>query len=222
MTIEELVKYYPRLYHMAESGTWDSIRRHGLLSTNALLELFDITGDLRRQLSSEHRRECVFINHPKHGWAVIRDQKPMRESFLRDRLDDGLTPAQWYETLNQRVFFWVNPVRLNRLLGARPYRRKQHCVLTLNTADLLRDHADQVTLCPINSGCTLFNAPRRGLTTFQRIGDYPFDRWRAQRGKREAVVEFVVDHAVRNAADYVLRVEERKADQLISTVFERQ
>lgn len=43
VTPEELANLYPRLYHMAEPGSWESIRRYGLLSTSSLLSLFEIT-----------------------------------------------------------------------------------------------------------------------------------------------------------------------------------
>jgi hypothetical protein len=52
-----------------------------------------------------HRPESVTITHPAYGSAVIRDQKPMRDSALLKCLDKGLTPADWYRTLNRRVFF---------------------------------------------------------------------------------------------------------------------
>jgi len=50
MTNEQFCQHYPCLYHMAEAGTWDSIKKLGLLSTLALTELFEITGDEKRKL----------------------------------------------------------------------------------------------------------------------------------------------------------------------------
>jgi hypothetical protein len=47
---KDLIGRSPRLYHMAEADTWDSIREHGLLSTSALLDLFEIKGDVKRIL----------------------------------------------------------------------------------------------------------------------------------------------------------------------------
>ncbi|MGH7969145.1 MAG: DUF7002 family protein, partial [Limisphaerales bacterium] len=96
MTHNELLQYYPRLYHMAEAGTWPSILKHGLLSTTALLDLFEVPAAQRKQIESTHRPECVTIAHPVHGSAVIRDQKPMRESTLLTCLV-GIKPFQWYE-----------------------------------------------------------------------------------------------------------------------------
>src|SRR5689334_13986459 len=106
ITPEQFAAHYPRLYHMAEAGVWPSIERHGLLSTTALLDLFEVNGNQRRAIQSEHRPESVTITHPQHGSAVIRDQKPMREGALRKCLRE-MSPQQWYEMLNGRVFLWV-------------------------------------------------------------------------------------------------------------------
>ena len=38
---------WPRLYHMAEAGSWPSIKERGLLSTTALLDLFELEGESR-------------------------------------------------------------------------------------------------------------------------------------------------------------------------------
>src|SRR6185436_11524880 len=100
------VSRFPRLYHMAEAGSWPSIERHGLLSTTALLDLFEIKGAEREALELQHRPESVEIRHPRHGVAIIRDQKPLREKSLKQALQDGLAPRDWYRILNEKVFFW--------------------------------------------------------------------------------------------------------------------
>ena len=43
----DLVRIYPRLFHMAEDGSLTSIQAHGLLSTTALLDLYEIGGPVR-------------------------------------------------------------------------------------------------------------------------------------------------------------------------------
>jgi uncharacterized protein DUF7002 len=109
-----------------------------------------------------------------------------------------MTPREWYETLNRRVFFWVDRKRLIKLLGERAYRDRPHLVLELDTAELLLRYENDVTLSAINSGATFaMNPDPRGPGTFRRIGDHP-------RGK--AVVEVAVDYAVPEAADLTLRV----------------
>src|SRR5689334_2573014 len=106
MKADELVRYFPNLYHMAEDGSWSSIRRHGLLSTSALLDLFEVSGTARASIESRRRPGSVEITHPIHGTVVIRDQAPISDAALTRCLID-MEPRQWYELLNDRVFFWL-------------------------------------------------------------------------------------------------------------------
>ena len=203
---------------MAESGTWNSIKLHGLLSSQALVDLFEINGDERRKILEDHRPESIAISHPKHGHAVIRDQKPMRDSALFKCLNDGLTPTDWYQILNKRVFFWLTEERLLRLLGARAYRSKAHCILTIDTAKLLAKHSARVMLCHINSGSTIFRPQPRGNNTFKTIAEYPFEEWIEKRGVPNAVVELVVDYSVPDIRDFILRVDERCGATLVQQI----
>jgi hypothetical protein len=67
---------------MAEAGRWPSIARHGLLSTSALLDLFEVHGARRGELEAQHRPESVTLRHPRHGLTVVRDPKPMDDRGL--------------------------------------------------------------------------------------------------------------------------------------------
>ena len=57
MDPERLASRYPVLFHMAESGSWESIRECGLLSTSALLDLFEVEGGERITIESTRRPE---------------------------------------------------------------------------------------------------------------------------------------------------------------------
>ncbi len=206
ITIDELSSRFPRLYHMAAQGGWPGIERHGLLSTGALLDLFEIEGVQREEIESQHRPECVTICHPKIGTAVIRDQKPMHDAGLKRALMDGLTPRDWYRILNKKVFFWLTCDRLQRLIGARAYRDKRQTVIVLDTRLLLERHSEKVVLSPMNSGCTKPFPHARGKTTFLPLTEYPFSE-RLSRGL-EPVVELAVDHGVEDISELALRVEE--------------
>jgi hypothetical protein len=197
LDLERLISRYPTLYHMAEDESWESIRRHGLLSTSALLDRFEVEGEERFAIESARRPEIVRVEHPEHGVALVRDNKPMHEKALERSLVD-MTPREWYEHLNRRVFFWVQCKRLLKLLGARAYRDRPHLVLEVDTAALLERHAERVSLSPINSGATFALGPApRGPNTFRRIAEHPEDR---------SIVELSVDYAVPDAADFVLSV----------------
>jgi hypothetical protein len=218
MTLDQLVLHYPRVYHMANAGTWDSMRQRGLLSTTALLDLFEITGHQRYQIESCHRPGSVEICHPQHGVAIIRDQAPMRESAL-ERCLEGVSLRAWYELLNRRAFFWVTEARVETLLGARLYRNQEHAVLTIDTASLLARHADRVTLSPINSGNTLYNPPSRGLHTFRSIADYPFEERRRMRGLANAIAELAVDYSVPDLCNHTVIVERRRGMEVLEQLF---
>jgi hypothetical protein len=208
VTMGELYARYPRLYHMAAAGSWPRIEGHGLRSTTALLDLFEIRGTHRDRIESQHRPESITIEHRTHGIAVIRDQKPMSDSGLIRALpeEDGLTPSDWYRILNKKVFFWLTPERLQRLVDAKAYRNQRQTVIVLDTRKLLTRHSDNILLSPINSGCTKPFPHSRGVATFMRIEEYPFaDRLRR---RLEPIVELAVDYLVPNVASLTVHVRE--------------
>jgi hypothetical protein len=205
LTIDYLVDRYPRLYHMAEEGSWQSIQRHGLLSTSALLDLFGVSQPERAAIESARRSASVEICDAVHGTAWIRDNKPINETVLRRTLV-GMTEAEWYRTLNRRVFFWLSTARLDRLRGAPAYRDRQHDILVLDTRLLFERHSERVELSPLNSGAVhpSANYPR-GTMTFSSVVDYPWQT-RVQVAPSEPIVELTVLHSVPDAGDIVLEV----------------
>ena len=210
MRTEALAARHPVLYHMAEDGSWPSIQRQGLRSTSALLDRFEVGGERRFGIESARRPETVRLHHPEHGTALVRDNKPMLESALL-RCLTGMTPREWYEHLNRRVFFWTDEKRLRKLLGARAYRDRPHLVLEVDTAELLRRHARSVTLSPINSGATFtMNPAPRGPETFRPIADHPTDK---------PVVELAVDYAVSDIAELTLSVSRWWRDEKLEEVW---
>ena len=202
---------------MAEKGSWSSIKKLGLLSTTALLDLYEINGKERRQIESQWRKESVTIRHPKYGEAVIRDQKPLHEGAL-EKLIDGMSTKEYYQLLNRKTFFWVRKERLVSLLGARAYRGKAHDVLTVDTGSLVAGHLNEITLSPINSGA-IFGSGRRGAHTFSTISDYHYLDMVKKKGE-DAVVELAVDYAVTDIAEFTIRVEEWKENHPLNTIWE--
>jgi len=191
---------------MAEDGSWDSISKRGLLSTSSLLDLYEIDETARFPIESAHRPESVTISCAGLPDAVIRDQKPMSDSALEKCLTDGLTPSEWYQILNGKVFFWLSKQRLRGLLGARAYRAFPQTVITLDTTSLVNAHNKKILLSPINSGSTIMKPQPRGNGTFRSIKDYPFEHWRTKRSRRNAVAELVVPGAVEDIMDHVIAV----------------
>ncbi len=191
VTPEDLADTYPLLYHMADAGSWESIRTHGLLSTSSLLDLFEINGKERRDIENARRPESIEITNPKHGRAVVRDQKPLSESKLAKSLS-GCSVPEWYRLLNKHVFFWLTKSRLQTLLCARAYRDTPHIVFTIETLPFVKRYEDQIVLSPMNSGNTQPFAHPRSPAIFKRLRDYPFED-RAKYGDHYQVVELAVE-----------------------------
>ena len=192
---------------MADDGTWPSIASHGLMSTRALVNLFDPPEDIRRSLLEQVRRTSTTLNHPSYGTVVVRDQGPLK--FLDRCLTTGTTPQDFLNELNGRVFFWLSRDRLERLLNGRRYRSRPQTVIHVDTKRLLRVYGDRVQLAPYNTGSMhVPSAPKRGADVFVDLNAYPYETWRKKRGARgDAVVELTVPDAVPDIADLVIRVE---------------
>ena len=216
--LEELLRYCPTLYHMAERGSWPSIRDAGLLSTSALLDLYSVEGRARSRIERAHRPACIEITKQDMPRAVIRDQIPMSDSGLRRCLPSRMSPADWYEILNRKVFFWFSEERLHKLTGARAYRDREHDVLVVNARSLIETHWTSVWFCPINSGCTKPVARRRDESVFARIEDYPYSYWRTKRKRTDRVVEVAVDYAVPDIREHVRQVVVKRGTDIVSVI----
>lgn len=200
-----IAKRWPFLYHMAEEGSWEGIKRFGLRSTSALLNLYGIEGPQREAIEAARRPESVMIDHPDYGPAWIRDNKPINETVLRRTLV-GMTEAEWYRTLNGRVFFWLTEQRLDRLRKAPPYRDRRHDILVVSTERVLARFEDVVELSPLNSGAVHPGANyTRGVGTFARISEYPW-RERCRVSPNEPIVELTVPYLVDDLTSVIVEV----------------
>jgi hypothetical protein len=211
VTQQDLWTRYPTLFHMAEAGSWPSIKRHGLLSTKSLLELFAINGKQKTEIMTRRRPTSVVIEHPVHGRAVIRDQKPLSEAKLAACLLDGLTTAQWLRMLNTKVFFWVAPERLRDLRRARAYRQYRQLVLRVDARKLIEAYSKQIVLSDRNTGTTSPFAHPRGRMTFVPIS----------RSGRRRVVELAIEGGVPDIRKYVIRADEMGGPEGEVVLFER-
>lgn len=218
----EIIKLYPHVFHMAELGSWEGIRRHGLLSTEALADLFELDGASRRSLLSRHRSDAVALEDEELGTVLVRDQIPMSDKGLRRALEDSqLAPEDWYRILNRKVFFWVSRERVGRLLDARAYRDRPHEVLVVETEPLVREYHDRIVLSPMNSGATKPYPHPRGAETFRPVEEYPLSAWQEKRrySSTEPVVELAVDYEVPNIVSFVARVEIWRRDELVDVTY---
>lgn len=219
MELDELLERHPTVYHMAEDGTWPSIRSRGLLSTAALVDLYNPPAATRSRILHGVRRTSVTMTAASLPPVVIRDQLPLK--FLDRCLSPGTPPQAFLDALNGRVFFWLSEQRLRRLLDARMYRRSPHVVLHVATASLLSCYAASAELAPYNTGSMhVPTAPRRGPDVFVPIIDYPYDDWRRRRGASgEPAVELTVPWAVPDVADHVARVERWHGGEVVDVLY---
>ncbi len=216
--LEELITNCPILYHMAERGSWESIKQYGLLSTSALLDRYAIHPPIRTEIESRHRPKSVEVTRDGLPRAVVRDQIPMSDAGLKRALPDRISPAEWYELLNAKAFFWLSEERLHKLTNAKAYRDREHDILEVDTRSLIDAHRDSIWFCPINSGCTKPMPHPRDETIFARIEEYPYAYWRERRGRRERVVELAVEHSVEDIRDHVRRVVVKRGTEVLSVI----
>jgi hypothetical protein len=204
---------FPRLFHAAEAGAWESIQQFGLRSTTALLDLYEVDPERRIALERRHRPNGVPLSLPGLPSVVLRDQKPLNVEHLRGCLEDGVTVEEWLLLLNSKVFFWATEDRLSRLLKAAAYRDRMHDVLVVDTRSLVERYAEKITLTRINSGATGRARARRGRRTFVPISLYPDDP-----ASRRRIAEVAVEYAVLDIAEHVQRVERRQGDRVLETL----
>lgn len=206
MDPSELIVRYPVVWHMAESGSFPQIRRHGLLSTTAILDLYEVDGEKRHLLERCRRPESHDLSKPGLGRMTVRDQKPLSEKLLM-RCLTGMTAEEWYMTLNRRVFFWVSKRRLERLLCARAYRDRTHTILAVRTSDLVASHESAITLARINTGAIHPGSLAvRGAGTFVRVSEYPST-------ELSRIVEVAVDYSVPDIDTMIDGVERKRCER---------
>jgi hypothetical protein len=211
---------YPTLYHMADEVAWPSIQKHGLLSTRAMVDLYDPEPAIRAAILCGVRRSCITLESDELGTMTVRDQLPLK--FLDACLEEGATRQDFLDALNGRVFFWLSMERLQRLLSARAYKNRRHIVMHVDTAALLKAYGAEAELAPINTGSAhVPNVPKRGPDVFVALERYQFEEWHQKRTRSgEPVVELTLPYAVPGIANVVRRVELRQANDPPTTVFE--
>ncbi len=202
---------YPCLYHFAESGAWEGIQLNGLLSTSALLDLYSVSGDRRLHLESTKRSKTEHLTKVGLPDAFIRDQHAINETNLRLALTDGITPQEWYEFLNCKVFFWAEPDRLYGM--AKAYTHSDYEVIVLDTRRFVAAYRERIRLSHMNSGATRLPSHRRGYAKFCRIEDYPYAK------RRKKVAEICVDINIPDVVRFVRCVRRLKGSTWGSTIY---
>jgi hypothetical protein len=190
-------------YHLVDERNWASVQANGLLSTKRLAAA---SGYDLRQLRL-HRAKGLTLP----SGVRIRDQSPMPPAVLGKYLQDGLSPEDWYDLLNSKVFFWLDPDRLNRqrrACGDAPQR-----VLVIDAAGMLKKHGSQAAVTPINTGNAMRAAAPRGKSTFVPWVRWVSEGWEFEKVGRTASrpanhkpVELTIEDAVEDIMDHVIEM----------------
>src|SRR5581483_9686764 len=163
----------PFLYHLAEAANWPAIQRNGLHSASTLLDRASISAEDRERLEMQQR-----VTHTELPNGVqLRDQRPMPPAALASCLI-GLVPSEWYALINARIFFWLDPARLNRHRTACDPRPQ--VVLTVEASKLVAVYADRIAITPINTGNARRRPARRGAATFVPYRSWVTSAWASE------------------------------------------
>lgn len=193
-----------RVFHLADAENWRSIQRRGLYST---IELIRQAGLLEHEarVFRDYRAERMRLP----SGALIRDQRPMPPSSLQKCLQEGLTPRDWYDLVNAKVFFWIDQDRLDRHVAACAGRSQM--LITVDSRRLLERYGDAAFVTPFNVGNARRRPAPRGMRSF-----VPWKAWMVTRWKSEAITarpsrppshppaELAIEGSIPDLAEFVI------------------
>lgn len=205
------------LYHMAEAANWPAIQRDGLHCASTLLDLAGLIGEERERLEKQQR-----LTHTELPNGVqLRDQRPMPPAALATCLI-GIVPSEWYALINARVFFWLDPARLNRQRAA--CNPRPQVVLTVDASKLVAAYAEKIAVTPINSGNARRRPARRGAATFVPYAAWATSAWASEaaslgnpvRPPSHQPVELTVAGSIPDLMQFVVGVQHLAPGQLFT------
>lgn len=189
MTREQLfLQKYPDAFHVSLCADPNHVLTHGLNSAAGLLRFLPDASSAETLVTQ--RRSMLSVEAP-WGRAHINDQKPLPRSGLL-RCLVGLTPEQWYEELNRRIFFFVTRRAAERFAMVRATEMPARSIFVLDMHRMVETLGERLELSPINTGAAIRRASPRSRSTFQRIADYPLEQRGRAVGWSGAVAEMSV------------------------------
>ena len=207
------VRQLPRdVFHIADAANWPGILSGGLLCTAEIAARLGRDADVYEKLIS-FRPKSVEV--PKV--AYVRDQAPMPPQALRNCLDEGMTPGDWYGRVNGHVFFCLSMERVNRHLRA--LRKRPQILLTFDGWRLAEAYSETVFVTPFNVGAALRRAAPRGRRTFVPVREWQKRAWTSEaasgckpRSASHNPAELVVRGSVPDAMNFLKEIQ-LKAEQ---------
>lgn len=173
-SLDKFCKLRSHAYHLTATSNIEKIRAEGVLypASHWITRMGD------RSMLREKRPELVSLTDGDES-IIIRDQAPLYEGKME--LEEGVSFADFIESLNSRVYFWPGSADGPNPYGQRHadrYSDEDVVVIRIPTRDLFASNPDcQPAFCKYNSG-----SPRpsngikspRGRNTFAPAGAASF------------------------------------------------
>jgi hypothetical protein len=136
----------------------------------------------------------------------------MPPAALAACLDSPLAPQDWYDLVNNHVFFWLSAERMQRHGVA--LRARAQLLLTIDAHALASAYGDAVFVTPFNIGNARRSPARRGRRTLTPIRSWRAHGWKAEAlpGARERVAnhqpaELLVEDSVPDIERFITRTQ---------------
>lgn len=146
------------------------------------------------------------------GGERIRDQSPMPPAALARCLDQGTSPQDWYRLVNNHVFFWLSPERMQR--HGMALRTRAQILFTMDTAALVAAYHDSAFVTPFNIGNARRMPATRGLRTLCPVASWRANGWKLETlpgGRRRPTshppAELLITGAVPDIHRFIIRRE---------------
>ncbi|MEL7254736.1 MAG: hypothetical protein AAGL23_11220 [Pseudomonadota bacterium] len=208
MDFDDFASLHPKLYRLGVIGASEGIKKHGLLTAK------DIATKAGVVLPKGPRKEALPVTLDDGTRMVITDNKPLLFACLAPALDDGLTPEQWLDMLNSRVFFWPSQkIGSNNLRFRNANLGYESEWQVYDTKSLLRPIWEMAEIAPFNTGAASRKAARRGLSTFASLNELDPSKWRSARKSRglikglDKIKEVTVRGSIAHAGDALMSIE---------------
>ena len=208
------------LYHVTARHSWPSIKRHGLLSTNALLKASGVSDSERCRIGFGHRGHSESVCgpascHPQLK-AVIRDQTPLKDGRLAKELKKQkayISHRKWYKRQNARVFFYPSKPEAVKLACDYAEEGCPQDILVFCTESLVEVHRPDIWLCAFNSGASNREKPvpedcfgKWHDHLFRTVSDYPYAHWKRKYNRSRAIRELTVLHGIPEPRRQVIEI----------------
>jgi hypothetical protein len=210
MVAEEIAVLYPQLFHITRACAMRSIRKYGLLSADALEAVARRSNG--RALRLNARPTSADEGHLPHGELTTLDSTTPGAQESKIRADQLRGARQWAQTLNNRVYFWVDEASVRRRATVGSGDGLDRVVLVFDTLSIVKWNLNQVELSRRTPTGWVDHAPHFTRSRFSplesvshaeisslRGGDNPLAELTVLRGVRDVALHLADSYAVRSA-----------------------